>query len=99
SYWRDWSSDVCSSDLEPEAPGGEPRRVVVPPLDVTQRPNPPDPTGAAANQWTPLGPSVLLAGQADGRPRVAGRVRSLRASDDGQRVYAGSALGGLWYSG
>jgi hypothetical protein len=94
-----WTAAGPATEHEPEAPGGEPRRVVVPPLDVTQRPNPPDPAGAAANQWTPLGPSVLLAGQADGRPRVAGRVRSLRASDDGQRVYAGSALGGLWYSG
>jgi hypothetical protein len=49
--------------------------------------------------WVPIGPTVVLAGQAGGRPRVAGRVRDLRVSDDGQRAYAATANGGVWYSG
>ena len=93
-----WMESGPGAENEPEAPGGEARRVVVPPLEVTQRPNPPDPDGAAANQWTPLGPSVALNGQASGSPRIAGRLRAIRASADNQRIYAGSALGGLWYS-
>lgn len=48
--------------------------------------------------WLPLGPTTVLAGQAGGRPRVAGRVRELRVSKDGVRVYAATANGGLWYS-
>lgn len=52
-----------------------------------------------ANLWVPIGPSTVMNGQAGSRPRVAGRVRDLRISDDGQRVYAATANGGVWYSG
>ena len=48
--------------------------------------------------WVPVGPSAVLLGQAGNRPRVSGRVRALAVSDDGTRVYAGTANGGLWYS-
>lgn len=48
--------------------------------------------------WLPCGPAGTLRGQADSDPRVAGRVRELALSPDGQRAYAASALGGLWYS-
>lgn len=48
--------------------------------------------------WLPLGPTVILAGQAANHPRVAGRVRALAVSDDGLRVYAAAANGGIWYS-
>ncbi|QTN41167.1 beta propeller repeat protein [Marinobacter salsuginis] len=51
------------------------------------------------NRWVPIGPSVVRRGQADGRPRVSGRVRDLAISPDGQRAYAGSAKGGVWYTG
>ncbi len=50
------------------------------------------------NLWLPLGPFGTLRGQGDSDPRVAGRVRDLALSTDGQRAYAASALGGLWYS-
>lgn len=46
--------------------------------------------------WQPLGPSVLLGGQAEGAPRVSGRVNALRVHTDGQRAYAASANGGVW---
>ena len=66
---------------------------------------PPAPRGVAraapsadANLWVPIGPTVVLAGQAGGRPRVAGRVRDLQVSGDGQRAYAATANGGVWYS-
>ena len=51
-----------------------------------------------ANLWLPMGPVGTLRGTGDSDPRVAGRVRDLAVSADGQRVYAASALGGLWYS-
>jgi len=46
--------------------------------------------------WQPLGPAVLLAGQAEGLPRVSGRVNALCVHPDGQRAYAASANGGVW---
>ncbi|MEE2733556.1 MAG: hypothetical protein VYA55_22230 [Pseudomonadota bacterium] len=51
------------------------------------------------NRWNPIGPSVVRQGQADGRPRVSGRVRDLAVSNDGQRAYAATAKGGVWYTG
>jgi hypothetical protein len=48
--------------------------------------------------WQPLGPVSLLSGQAEGNPRVSGRVNAICAHDGGQRVYAASANGGVWYS-
>jgi hypothetical protein len=48
--------------------------------------------------WLPLGPSILINGQARGNPIVSGRVRQLCISGDGQRIYVGAANGGVWYS-
>lgn len=48
--------------------------------------------------WQPLGPVTLLGGQAEGRPRVSGRVNMLAVHPAGERVYAASANGGVWYS-
>lgn len=51
-----------------------------------------------AEMWVPLGPSTVVEGQANGDPRVAGRVRSLYVHPDGDRLYAATANGGVWYS-
>lgn len=48
--------------------------------------------------WTPLGPSVVAHGQAAGHPFVSGRITSLAVGPGGNRVYIGSANGGIWYS-
>jgi hypothetical protein len=50
-------------------------------------------------RWVPIGPSVVRRGQAEGRPRVTGRVRDLAVSADGSRAYAATAKGGVWYTG
>lgn len=49
--------------------------------------------------WQPLGPLTILSGQAEGRPRVTGRINALAVHPLGQRLYAGAANGGVWYSG
>lgn len=49
-------------------------------------------------RWVPIGPSVVRRGQAEGRPRVTGRIRDVQVSPDGRRAYAASAKGGVWYS-
>lgn len=51
------------------------------------------------NRWIPIGPSVVRQGQAAGRPRVSGRVRDLAVSPNGQRAYAATAKGGIWFTG
>lgn len=60
---------------------------------------PPDPPPTADALWLPLGPSVVLGGQASGDPRVAGRVRDLAVEPtEGRRLYAATGSGGVWYS-
>ncbi len=56
------------------------------------------PDAAQPHQWLPIGPTVVLAGQAGGRPRVAGRVSDVQVSSDGLRAYAATANGGVWFS-
>ncbi len=48
--------------------------------------------------WAPIGPSVVLKGQASNNPRVAGRIRDLAVSPTGRRAYAASGNGGVWYT-
>lgn len=50
--------------------------------------------------WFPIGPSTLTNGQASGHPSVSGRIRDLAVEPSvGDRVYAASAAGGVWFSG
>jgi hypothetical protein len=53
---------------------------------------------ADANLWVPIGPSAVISGMAGSRPRISGRVRDIAVSDDGNRAYAATANGGIWYS-
>ena len=48
--------------------------------------------------WLPIGPTVVLGGQASGMPRVSGRMNDVHVSSDGRRAYAASANGGVWYT-
>lgn len=49
--------------------------------------------------WQPLGPMTVVAGQATGTPRIAGRVNAIAVEPtEGKRIYAASGTGGLWYS-
>ncbi len=56
------------------------------------------PVAADPSLWLPIGPTVVLGGQAAGAPNVSGRVRDVHASPDGLRVYAATANGGVWFS-
>lgn len=51
-----------------------------------------------ANNWVPLGPSVVRQGQAVNRPAVSGRAAGLAVAPGGLRVYVASANGGVWRS-
>jgi hypothetical protein len=70
----------------------------------TGQPGPVNTTGTddepstSGPQWNPLGPAGVGLGQADGSPRVSGRVVSIAAHAGGQRAYVGTANGGTWYT-
>lgn len=51
-----------------------------------------------AQNWLPLGPSVVMNGQATGNPPVGGRVSGLAIANDGLRIYAATANGGVFRS-
>jgi hypothetical protein len=80
-----------------EAPDGAPAEPPPSPL-----PAPPvfaDRPQGQDHLWFPIGPSVMVNGQATGTPEVAGRIRDLQVEPQhGLRVYAASASGGVWYS-
>ncbi|HTY73507.1 MAG TPA: hypothetical protein VMI11_13945 [Actinomycetes bacterium] len=78
----------------------------------TAPPAPPPAAGAASvgpaglapagttDLWLPIGPSVMVRGQASGDPNVAGRIRDLAVEPGhGLRAYAGSGSGGVWFTG
>jgi hypothetical protein len=56
------------------------------------------PVDSRTDLWIPLGPATVYDGQAEGDPRVAGRVRALWVHPGGLRIYAATANGGVWYS-
>lgn len=58
----------------------------------------PAPVLPGANNWVPLGPSVVARGQAQGRPAISGRVSGIAIAPGGTRHYVGTALGGVWRS-
>src|ERR1041385_6193349 len=56
------------------------------------------PTIPGAKNWTPLGPSVVMNGQAVGLPPVGGRVSGIAVAVGGSIVYVASANGGVFRS-
>lgn len=59
---------------------------------------PPGPVVPGEVNWSPLGPSVVLDGQAIGSPPVAGRVSGIAVAPGGSTVYAATANGGVFRS-
>jgi photosystem II stability/assembly factor-like uncharacterized protein len=58
----------------------------------------PGPVIVGEKNWSPLGPSVVLNGQAVGNPAVGGRISGIAVAPGGELVYAGSANGGVFRS-
>ena len=65
-----------------EARGAPPQPVLPPP----------------ANNWIPIGPSVLRRGQGGTLPSTSGRVNGIAVEAGGNRVYVAAANGGVWRS-
>ena len=56
------------------------------------------PASGRDHLWQPLGPLTVLGGQAAGGPRITGRINAIAVHPQGERLYAASANGGVWYS-
>ncbi|QTN22047.1 hypothetical protein HZ992_18040 [Rhizobacter sp. AJA081-3] len=56
------------------------------------------PANGREHLWQPLGPHTVVGGQAEGGPRISGRINALAVHPDGERLYAVSGHGGVWYS-
>lgn len=96
--WPDAPDQQFSDDAIGRARHNGRLRVVLPPRPRTAARVLAAPPSGTGRVWVPIGPGTVLNGQAAGTPRVAGRVRDLAISPNGQRAYAAAAGGGVWYS-
>ncbi len=56
------------------------------------------PAPPPANNWIPIGPSVVRQGQGGVTPAVSGRTPAIAPLAGGNRAYVGAANGGVWRS-
>lgn len=61
-------------------------------------PAPAPPAQPPANNWIPIGPSVVRQGQTGTKAAVSGRVPAIAVAPNGTTVYVGTANGGVWRS-
>ena len=54
------------------------------------------PVPPPANNWIPIGPSVVRQGQGGVMPAVSGRTPAIAPLAGGNRAYIGAANGGVW---
>lgn len=94
------SADVATSAEPPTAPGesdDEASTLEEPDPPDVGAPEPPEPpVPPPAENWVPIGPSVLRQGQAGARPATSGRTPAIAVAPGGDRVYVGAANGGVW---
>lgn len=97
-------SDGWWTNRTPRPTSRQAQQAEPPPAGATV-PAPPPPPGAAPLppdmlvRWESLGPDGAMMGLAGVHTLVGGRIRALRVSPNGRRIYAGAANGGVWYSG
>ncbi|MFE7630130.1 WD40/YVTN/BNR-like repeat-containing protein [Kocuria sp. NPDC057446] len=93
----DGAPRTVDDDEEP-SPLPDRRRTI---REYRRRQQPPDAPRAApdappANNWVPIGPSVVRQGQGGVMPAVSGRTPAIAPVAGGDRAYVGAANGGVW---
>jgi len=73
-----------------------PRAAPAPATEPLEPPEPPQPP--PANNWVPIGPSVVRQGQGGVKPATSGRTPAIAVAPGGARIYIGAANGGVWRS-
>jgi hypothetical protein len=91
--YRRQQRQKMESDKPEEKPGARPENLA----DLTPPP-PMAPVPPPANNWVPIGPSVLRKGQAAVLPATSGRTPAIAVAPGGTRIYIGAANGGVWRS-
>ena len=66
------------------------------PRDTLGAAPPMPPTPPPANNWIPIGPSVVRQGQGGVKPPTSGRTPAIAPVPGGNRCYVGAANGGVW---
>jgi hypothetical protein len=66
--------------------------------ELESGPPPEPPSPPPANNWIPIGPSVLRQGQGGVNPATSGRCPAIAVAPGGLRLYVGAANGGVWRS-
>jgi photosystem II stability/assembly factor-like uncharacterized protein len=89
NLWRDRLSEYKKRKTE---------AVARPLATLATRIAPTAPSVPGATNWSPLGPSVVMNGQAKGEPPIAGRISGVAVAPGGLIVYAASANGGVFRS-
>ena len=59
---------------------------------------PQPPTPPPANNWVPIGPSVVRQGQGGVKPATSGRTPAIAVAPGGSTIFIGAANGGVWRS-
>ncbi len=94
--YRALQRQQMEEEAAPPVPSADEDEGEQPPAADDELPQPVSPP--PANNWIPIGPSVLRQGQMPNRGAMAGRIAGLAVGNSGSRVYAASASGGVWRS-
>lgn len=93
-YWYDAIVQYRRRQAHARRSAGAPKKPVTP----FHGPTPAVAGIPGANNWISIGPSVVLKGQAGGRPGVSGRASGIAIAPSVSRVYVATADGGVWRS-
>jgi hypothetical protein len=94
---REPASGADATEPRDEGEGEEPSPGT--PASAGVSPPPPQPpVPPPANNWIPIGPSVLRQGQGGVKPPTSGRAVGIAVAPGGNRVYVATANGGVWRS-
>lgn len=74
------------------------QQIQPPPLQAEELVQPEAPQPPPANNWIPIGPSVVRQGQGGVKPATSGRTPAIAVAPGGNLVYIGAANGGVWRS-
>src|SRR5438034_10678784 len=84
------------TEAEDDLFGPQAENRATPAAELAPPPQPPAPP--PANNWVPIGPSVMRRGQGGTLPSTSGRAIGIAVASGGDRVYAAAANGGVWRS-
>jgi len=95
---RQLAQPLPTPTTEPSRGNGGPSGAPAPPESGGGGGGPGEALPPPANNWIPIGPSVVRRGQLGGNLAVSGRARGIAVAPGGKQIYIGAANGGVWRS-